>query len=84
MTGKASLADLTKLDDMANADPEIQYIVETVYHLSRKRLAAPLAVNGGKEIGVGKISVAAVLNTTNLLLKDFFKLILSLRKLSKV
>jgi len=39
MTGRASLAELAELDDMATADPEIQYIVETVHRLWLDRLA---------------------------------------------
>jgi len=38
MTGKANLIELAELDSMANADPEIQYVVETVYQLWKKQL----------------------------------------------
>lgn len=38
ITGKASMKELAELDDMATADPEIQYIVETVYRLWYNRL----------------------------------------------
>jgi len=39
MTGKASLTELSELDEMATLDPEIQYIVETMHQLWHNRLA---------------------------------------------
>jgi len=39
MTGKANLMELVELDEMATADPEIQYIVETMHQLWHNRLA---------------------------------------------